>query len=107
MQDSTYFKFTNPKCPAKLNKRTLKKVEEVALAAYDATNCRDYARVDLRLDKNNKPYVIEVNPNPDISTDSGFARAASAAGIDYPELLLRISQLAISRKKGDTQIKAG
>lgn len=107
MKDSTYFRFTNPECPARLNKRTLKKVEEIALAAFDAINCRDYARVDLRLDKNNRPYVIEVNPNPDISTDSGFARAASAAGMDYPELLFQISQLAISRKKGDTQIKAG
>jgi D-alanine-D-alanine ligase len=107
MKDSTYFRFTNPECPARLNKRTLKKVEETALAAFDAINCRDYARVDIRLDKNNKPYVIEVNPNPDISTDSGFARAASAAGMDYPELLFRISQLAISRKKSDTQIKAG
>lgn len=107
MNDSTYFRYTNPECPAKLNKRTLKKVEEIALAAFDATNCRDYARVDFRLDKKNKPYVIEVNPNPDISTDSGFARAASAAGIEYSELLLRISQLALSRKKSDTQVKAG
>ena len=107
IKGSTYFRYTIPKCPAKINKRTLKKVEEIALAAFDATNCRDYARVDIRLDKNNKPYVIEVNPNPDISTDSGFARAAAAAGIEYPELLLRISQLALSRKKSDTQIKAG
>lgn len=107
MKDSTYFRYTNPECPARLNKRTLKKVEEIALAAFDAINCRDYARIDLRLNKDNIPYVIEVNPNPDISTDSGFARAASAAGINYPELLLRISQLAISRTKSDTQNKAG
>ncbi len=107
MQDSMYFKYTNPECPAAVSKRLLKKVEEVSLAAFDAMNCRDYARVDLRLDKNNQPYVIEVNPNPDISTDSGFARAARAAGIEYPELLFRISQLALSRKKSDTQVKAG
>ncbi len=107
MKDSTYFRYTNPKCPARLNKRLLKKVEEVAIAAFDAMSCRDYARVDLRLDKNYKPYVIEVNPNPDISGDSGFARAAAAAGIEYPELLFRISQLALSRKKSDTQVKAG
>jgi D-alanine-D-alanine ligase len=107
MNDSIYFRYTNPECPAKLNKRTLKKVEEIAMAAFNATNCRDYARVDLRLDRKNKPYVIEVNPNPDISTDSGFARAASAAGIEYSELLLRIAQLALTRKKSDTQVKAG
>ncbi len=107
MQDSTYFRFTNPQCPARLNKRLLKRVEEISLAAFDAMNCRDYARVDLRLDKNNIPYVIEVNPNPDISTDSGFARAAKAAGMEYPELLFFISQLASSRKRSDTQVKAG
>ncbi len=107
MQNSVYFKYTNPECPARLNKQLLKKVEEISLAAFDAMNCRDYARVDLRLDKKNKPYVIEVNPNPDISTDSGFARAARAAGIEYPELLYRISQLALLRKKSDTQAKAG
>lgn len=107
MQNSVYFKYTNPECPARLNKPLLKRVEEISLAAFDAMNCRDYARVDLRLDKRNNPYVIEVNPNPDISTDSGFARAARAAGIEYPELLFRISQLAFLRKKSDTQAKAG
>ena len=107
MEGSTYFQYTNPRCPAKLNKQIQKKVEEIALAAFDAMNCRDYARVDIRIDKNNRPYVIEVNPNPDISTDSGFARAASAAGLKYPELLFQISQLALSRKRSDTRIKAG
>ncbi|HSD64769.1 MAG TPA: ATP-grasp domain-containing protein, partial [Ignavibacteriaceae bacterium] len=107
VENSTYFKYTNPSCPAKINKRLKKKVEEIAVAAYDAMNCRDYARVDIRVDKNNKPYVIEVNPNPDISVDSGFMRAAAASGMSYSELLFNISQLALSRKKSDSQIKAG
>lgn len=106
-EGSTYFNYTNPRCPARINKQIKKNVEEIAIAAFDAMNCRDYARVDIRLNKNNKPYVIEVNPNPDISRSSGFARAASAAGIKYTELLFRISQLALSRKNSDTQIKAG
>jgi D-alanine-D-alanine ligase len=107
MQDSLYFKHTIPECPARLHKRLLKKVEEISLEAFDAMNCRDYARVDLRLDEDDQPFVIEVNPNPDISTDSGFARAAKASGIEYSELLFHISQLALSRKKSDTQVKAG
>jgi D-alanine-D-alanine ligase len=107
IENSTYFRYTNPSCPAKLNKRLKKKVEEIALASFDAMNCRDYARIDIRLDKNNKPFVIEVNPNPDISIDSGFMRAAAAAGMSYSELLFNISQLALSRKQSDTQIKAG
>lgn len=107
IEESTYYKYTNPSCPAKLNKRLKKKIEEIAIAAFEAMNCRDYARVDIRLDKNNKPFVIEVNPNPDISIDSGFMRAAAAAGLNYPELLLNISQLALSRNQSDTQNKAG
>ena len=83
MENSVYYDNTKPRCPAKLDQKTKKKVEEIALRTFEAMNCRDYARVDIRLDKNKNPYVIEVNPNPDISTDSGFVRAASAAGISY------------------------
>jgi D-alanine-D-alanine ligase len=107
MAGSLYYKYTNPKCPAGLEVNVKKKIEQVALTAYEAMNCRDYARVDIRLDNNNNPYVIEINPNPDISLDSGFARAASAAGITYPELLYTIAGYAVRRKEHDSQTKAG
>jgi len=64
--------------------------------------CRDYARVDLRMNSQGELFVIEVNPNPDISSDAGFARAAAAVGIDYPALLYKISQFAIKRKNDKT-----
>ena len=101
--ESIYYKHTTPKCPAPLDKKLKSKVEEMALEAYKALECRDYARVDIRLNNKNVPYVIEVNPNPDISPDSGFVRSAAAAGISYEELLYRLTQLALKRLQYDTQ----
>jgi len=104
---SVYYNYTKPVCPASLKERIKKKVHSTALAAYDALNCRDYSRVDIRLNNDGIPYVIEVNPNPDISSDSGFARAAAADGISYDELLYKIASFALSRKKkNDSQAKA-
>ncbi|GMU95045.1 MAG: ATP-grasp domain-containing protein [Ignavibacterium album] len=102
IENSTYYNHTKPVCPAKLNSRIKSKIEKVALEAYRVMNCRDYARVDIRLSKENVPYVIEVNPNPDVSSDSGFARAASATGIDYSSLLETITNLALNRKRNDS-----
>ena len=105
--DSVYYENTKPSCPAIINPGLKGKVEEIAMLAFRAMNCRDYARVDIRLSQDNIPYVIEVNPNPDISMDSGFARAAAAAGLNYSDLLFTIASFALARKEYDTKIKAG
>jgi D-alanine-D-alanine ligase len=106
IEGSIYYNNTVPKCPAVIDNRLKKNLEAMALKAYKAMNCRDYARVDIRIDSEKVPYVIEVNPNPDISLDSGFVRAAAAAGISHSELLFRIASFALARKKYDTQVKA-
>ena len=107
-EGSVYYNHTKPVCPAELPERLRKKIHMTALASYDAMNCRDYARVDIRLTKEDVPYVIEVNPNPDISSDSGFARAAAAEGISYDDLLYTIANFALIRKKKNgSQAKAG
>jgi D-alanine-D-alanine ligase len=104
--ESVYYENTKPKCPTDLDKKLKNKVTAIAFEAFNALSCRDYARVDIRVDKSGKPYVIEVNPNPDISEDSGFARAAAAKGINYSELLLTIVNFAINRRKNDSKSKA-
>ncbi|HVO72459.1 MAG TPA: ATP-grasp domain-containing protein [Ignavibacteriaceae bacterium] len=106
ISESIYYENTKPNCPAELDKTVKRLLEETAMAAFNAMGCRDYARVDVRLNPENVPYVIEVNPNPDISIDSGFARAAAAAGLPYAQLITGIADLALSRKKYDSQIKA-
>ncbi|MFI5236887.1 MAG: D-alanine--D-alanine ligase, partial [Ignavibacteriales bacterium] len=106
-EGSVYYNFTKPVCPAKLGERIKKQIQNIALDAYDALNCRDYARIDIRLSNEGISYVLEVNPNPDISSDSGFARAAAADGINYDELLYTIGNFALKRKKkNDSQAKA-
>lgn len=107
IEGSVYYNHTKPNCPADLTKRLKKKVEDIAITSFKALNCRDYARVDVRLDQKGTPFVIEVNPNPDISRDSGFARAANAAGISHKELLFMITDFALNRKENDKKTKAG
>ena len=106
MEDSTYYNHTKPVCPANIDPNIKKKIEEVARHAYKVLGCRDYARVDVRLSNDGTPYVIEINPNPDVSSDSGFARAAAASGKSYSELLFTITSFALQRKYNDTKNKA-
>jgi D-alanine-D-alanine ligase len=89
---------TIPICPAKLPKKIEKKAKEIALKAFKAMGCRDYARVDMRLSKDNHLYVLEVNPNPDLTEGAGFMRSAEASGLSYVETLKKIINLAIERK---------
>ena len=72
-------------------------VERVARAAWTALGLRDYGRIDLRVDADGTPWVIDINPNPDISPDAGVARAAKLAGMSYPQLIARLAGIAHQR----------
>jgi D-alanine-D-alanine ligase len=72
-------------------------VEGAARGAWHALGLRDYGRIDLRVDADNTPWVIDVNPNPDISPDAGVARAARIAGLSYPALIAQIADVAHRR----------
>ncbi len=84
-------------CPAKIPVRVEKTVRAIALNAYTLLGCRDYARVDIRLADDGEPYVLEVNPNPDLSSDAGFARSIRTAGMTYEEGIGRIIAHAMER----------
>lgn len=92
--DSAYFKYTNPIVPARIPEALREKLESMALRTYITLGLSGYARVDFRKAAG-KPMVIDVNPNPDISADAGFAKAGLAAGLDYPSLISMIVELAI------------
>lgn len=95
--NSPLFINTVPICPAKLAPRTVARIREVALRVVREIGCRDYARVDMRLDEKNNPLVLEVNPNPDISPTAGLARAAGVAGLSYTDLIEKIIEFAMAR----------
>lgn len=96
IEDSEMFQKTVGICPSNLPPDIERHIKRLAVDAYRLTGCRDYARVDFRL-KDGVPYILEVNPNPSIKIDSGFARSASAAGISYNELICRILLEAMKR----------
>ncbi len=90
LADSFEYNHTPRIIPAPLPKRVAQRIQELAAAACRTLACLDYCRVDFRLDKANRPYILEVNANPDISLDAGFAAALQAAGIPY-ESFVRLS----------------
>lgn len=96
---------TIPICPAPLSNNIEKKAKELAFKAFKVMGCRDYARVDMRLSKDNKLYVLEVNPNPDITEGAGFMRSAQHAGMSYAQALKRIVNYALKRKTAMNSVK--
>jgi D-alanine-D-alanine ligase len=82
-EDHPLYQKTPPVCPAPIDDETRAKLQGLAAAAFRTMGCRDYARVDFRMDAKGRPFILEVNPNPDISTNAGYARALKAAGIEY------------------------
>lgn len=93
--ESIYYRGTHPICPARLDARQREEIEELSRRAFAALGCRGYARVDLRLDSAGRPFVLEVNPNPDISPSAGAARQAGVAGMDYPRFIETIALLGL------------
>ncbi|KAF0151891.1 MAG: D-alanine-D-alanine ligase [Ignavibacteria bacterium] len=90
---------TVPICPAQITKKVRSEAENLALQCYRAVGVRDYARVDMRLSKNDsKLYVLEVNPNPDLQEGAGFMRSAKYAGYSYRKMLKMLIDLAYQRK---------
>jgi D-alanine-D-alanine ligase len=98
-EDHELYQATPPICPARINERLRRKLQSLAVAAFKAMGCRDYARVDLRLSSRGEPYILEVNPNPDISLNAGYARALRAASLPYHKFWEIMINNALERKR--------
>ncbi len=97
LPDTFEYQNTPRVIPAPLSAAVAARVTRCALAAWRALGCRDYARVDMRLDDKGRPFVLEVNTNPDITPDAGFAAALEAARISYDSFVKTLVDNALSR----------
>ncbi len=88
-------------CPAKIDKTLEEKIKDIAIRTFKTLRCRDWSRIDIRLDANGEPNIIEINPIPgvlpDPSDNSCFPKAARAAGISYEELINKVLLSAAKR----------
>jgi D-alanine-D-alanine ligase len=90
---------STPSCPARLPASVATQLRRVAVAAWRLVGGSGYGRVDFRLDERGRPWILEVNANPDIAADAGLARMARIAGINYGALVRRICELGLQRAR--------
>ena len=90
-------------CPAKIDEMLENKISEVCLKAFRVLRCRDWCRIDIRLDEDGMPNIIELNPLPGILPNpddhSAFPMAARNAGLGYESMLNEVLNLAIKRHR--------
>ncbi|HEY1550038.1 MAG TPA: ATP-grasp domain-containing protein [Kofleriaceae bacterium] len=87
------------KCPVEdLPEKLVAHIQSIAARAFNTLGCRDYARVDMRVDpKTNEPYILEVNPNPDLADGCAFAQCVRASGHTYEQAIQQIVGFALDR----------
>ena len=90
---------TIPSCPAELPAAKTEEAKQLALRATEALGLRDYARVDMRMNAAGELFILEVNPNPNLSEGTGIARSAEADGLSFEDLLKNIVESALERSK--------
>ena len=94
-------------CPARIPEALAHRIQELALRTYHAVDCRDFGRVDFRVDKQGHPYVLEINPLPSLSTEDVFHFIAKTKGLTHHQIINRILDTALMRCRINGYAKAG
>lgn len=84
-------------CPAPIDKELSDTIKDYSLRTYNAVECRDFGRVDFRVDDAGNPYVLEINPLPSLSTEDVFMLVAKNIGITYEQIVGKILNCALKR----------
>ena len=93
------YEMTPPKYPAEITGHLKRKLDRLSEKAYRLLGCRDYARVDFRVTPAGKPYILEVNPNPDFSPVAGLTGGLQSAGLTHPEFTVAVVRQALVRSQ--------
>jgi D-alanine-D-alanine ligase len=84
-------------CPAPLPEKFISELNELALKTFHACHLRDYARVDIRINPQGKPYVLEINSMASLGDGGCYVTSSKAAGYDFTRLANRILEVAQTR----------
>lgn len=84
-------------CPARISKELDNDIRDLALKSYTALECRDFGRVDFRVDNSGRPFVLEVNPLPSLSGEDVLKPIAKHLDKSYEELVNKILNSALER----------
>lgn len=98
-QESIYKKIILQNPLKKMNPKLESLITEIALDSYKIVHCRDYGRVEVRVDSDDNPYIVDIDPNPPLDDRTQFLQSAKVTGMDYADLMEEIIRVAIRRYK--------
>lgn len=104
VETSVEYQRTDVICPARVDAAMTELIRKTSIKAFRTVGGWGYGRVDIRLDEDGRPVILEVNCNPCLDSGMGLARAAEAAGIDYPHLLQAILKAAFEGPPYDLRL---
>jgi D-alanine-D-alanine ligase len=87
-------------CPAPIGEKLIQESKRLAIEAFSALGCYDAARVDMRLDKKGRLFILEINSLPSLSEHGSYTMAAQHAGLDFSALVNRMVEVASARYFG-------
>lgn len=96
-ESEIYKKIMTQRPPKNISKKLQSLITEIALDTYNILDCHDYGRVEIRVDAEDNPYILELNPNPSININDCVPGVAELIGMDYGDFLEEIIKMAVKR----------
>ncbi|MGI5923116.1 MAG: D-alanine--D-alanine ligase family protein [Lentisphaeria bacterium] len=103
LEDHPLYQATPSRCPADITPQLRQRLQDCARAVFHCLNANAYGRVDFRVDSQERLFVLEFNPNPDITPGAGFSKALQAADLSYRDFVSKALREALSRARSNSR----